>query len=140
MNSEDDGWIVAQARHPLHGDIVVRLNDGADTVESIAAFPMRLGVAVPLADPSGFVLIDPLEQQIRELVEAPGVGMLVAVISGATAPFFREVICYVRASFDVGNFRDALSRRLPHLEIQTYTERDLEWDAFRSLKNSGSSG
>jgi hypothetical protein len=60
--------------------------------------------------------------------------MLVAVISGTTPPLFRELICYVRSDFDVEQLRSTLQSGLPHLEIQSYIERDEAWDAYRSLK------
>jgi hypothetical protein len=135
MNEESgSAWVVVHATDPARGDLVIRLDEGADTVENVAAFPVRLGVAVPLVNAGGFALLDPLEQQIRELVEAAGAGTLVAVISGTSAPMFREAICYVERDFDLAAFRTVLSTRLPHLDIQAYMESDPHWGALKALK------
>jgi hypothetical protein len=127
-------WIIAQFTDRNHGDLILRLNESADTTENVATFPLRIGVAVPLSSPAEFTTIDPLEHQIQEHVGDRDDGMLVAIVSGTSPPYFREFISYVSPNFDLANFRHVLAARLPHLEIQTYSEDDPDWHAFRSLR------
>jgi hypothetical protein len=133
--SDGNSWIVVHAVDATHGDLVVRLDEAADSAANKRRFSMRLGTAVELSNPSEFTILDPLEYQIKGYIEEGGAGILVAVISGTGSPLFREFLCYVRSGFDLGHFRDVVRTRLPHLEIQMYTERDPDLDAFKALKN-----
>jgi hypothetical protein len=132
----EEKWALAHIRDPDRGDLILRIDEAADTPPNVAAFPIRVGIAVPLSTAADFTIIDPLEHQIEEYLHTAAEGMLAAIISGTSPPYFREFIAYARDSFDLVALREVLATRLPHLEIQSYAEPDPSWHAFEALKSS----
>ena len=135
VESTKDSWTLASATHggkPMMIRVNVAYRDSTDR----SAYPIRIGVAIPLNQPHERRWPTGPENQQLQSVEAgldrllAGRAVLVAAITGDNV---REFVFHARDSEWIAAFhREAMATVVTH-EVQVMAEHDPDWTVFHDL-------
>ena len=128
-------WAVSQGTYDGK-PIFTRFNVGLRQAAGHAAFPIQVGVAVPLKQPdsNGLPVADEsaelnlIEDELERLVGTRAI--LVGVI---TTSGMREFILYTGEGDWIAQFHQDLQGAVSHHEIQVMAQRDEAWATYRRM-------
>ncbi|HYH75616.1 MAG TPA: DUF695 domain-containing protein [Candidatus Saccharimonadales bacterium] len=136
-NDYQEAWTVSEGKYDGHR-ITVRKNVGARSLCGDAAYPFRLGIAIPFLDPQkdGMPLkgeneiYNRIEDLICDYFEPHNSGVLCLVL---TTQGMKEFILYTNTDKLV-DLIGSLKIHFSEYDIQHYVEQDTEWEVYGQWK------
>ncbi|MBL7719139.1 MAG: DUF695 domain-containing protein [Flavipsychrobacter sp.] len=127
-----DIWTIVEEKNE---GMIVRIKDRYLDCDSCSAYPVRMGVAIPVIEHNTETsnLKDSIESYIEKMFAENNSGIFVAVQSGLNGEKFIEFISYAKADNDFESIHETLKKTFPTTDVQMYAEIDPEWKVYKSF-------
>lgn len=130
-----ENWAVSQGTYDGK-PLITRFNVGLRQAAGHPAYPIQIGVAIPLKAPDARGLPGPDESAELILIEEELdrlVGTRAILVGAITTSGMREFILYSGEGDWIAQFHQDIQAAISHHEVQVMAQRDEGWATYRRM-------